>query len=143
MIKTKRNSFLIVEYGKIDEEQKEIIFNGKPYKAFYPNFSNEINHNYFNAKNREGVRIIEMDEDSYVQLTKNLFNLKFESNKYIRLYDILKAIEETPPERGDYYDSCSFSSQLIRLINGKLDYNKEFNKKKLSFIPEELLNKLK
>ena len=83
-----------------------------------------------------------MDEDSYVQLTKNHFNLKFESNKYKRLYDILKAIEETHPERGDCYDSCSFSSQLIRLINGKLDYNKEFNKKKLSFIPEELLNKL-
>ena len=142
LIKTKRNSFLIVEYGKINEEQKEIIFNGKPYKAFYPNFSNEINHNYFNAKNREGVRVIEMDEDSYVQLTKNLFNLKFESNKYKRLYDILKAIEETHPERGDCYDSCSFSSQLIRLINGKLDYNKEFNKKKLSFIPKECLDKL-
>ena len=143
-IKTKRKYEILLEYGKFSQDKKEIIFKNKKYKAFYPNFvNNENNHHiYFNTQRGEKIRIIEMNLDNYI-VDQKKFYLKIESNKYERLYDLLNEIAKTPPEKGDYYDSYSFTTQFIKLANCEFDEKKKFDKNILYSFPKAILNQLK
>ena len=144
IIKTKRNYEILLEYGRFNKEQKYFFFDNKRFRTFFPNFiNNEVNQPiYFNNGLGDGIRIIEMNIDNYIDHQQK-FYLKFDSNKFERLYDLLNLISKTHPEKGDYYDRYSFTTQFIRLANCKIDYTKIFDKDSLYSFPKEILNQLK
>lgn len=144
-IKTKRNYEIVLEYGKFEQEQNEMINDNSQNKAFYLGYENRNNNQpiYFNTKNGDYIRIIEMNKDNYIKSTLTNFYLKINFVAFRRLYDLLDSIGKTPPEKGDYYDSYSFAAQFLKLINGELDYKKKFNRTDLYFLPLSILNQLK
>ena len=141
-IKTKRNYEIVLEYGKFNLEQKEIISENKKYKVFYPNFVN-IENNYFNTEMGEGIRIIEMNKDNYIKSTLTNFYLKINSDTFGRLYNLLESIAKTRPGEKNYYDCYSFATQFLKFTGGVLNFNRIFNKKDLYFLPFSILNQLK
>jgi len=63
---------------------------------------------------------MEMNKHNYIKSSLTNFYLKINCVAFRRLYDLLDSIGKTPAEKGDYYNSYSFTAQFLKLINGEL-----------------------
>ena len=157
-IKTKRNKEFVLEYGKFNIKEKEVIYNDKSYKVFYPNYikTTEGTHlelyNYFNNKGLE-IRIIFMNRNDYIKNKiqresdlRRYFEIDFNKNNFDSVYQLLYSIVTSNPKYEEFYNCITFAAKFINLTQSHIRWNKEnlsnffdnFNN-----IPKPILNELK
>ena len=153
-IKTKLGFEIALEYGKYDETKPDIIYNNKSYKAFYPRCVDlSDNKNSLIYKTNEGIRIIKMDKNDYIQnkikddsYSKRLFNIEVDYSK--RLYDLLFVLglfNQKEDFSYLFHNSNDFAAQFIKVTGGHRKEGTDhrgFHNLSSTMIPEPILVEL-